>query len=89
MDFAGLLPLILVGGLFYLLILRPQIQERQAHETLVGGLKKGDKVVTSSGLHGRISAVHDNTLELDIADRVRITIDRTAVARLADDAKGK
>jgi preprotein translocase YajC subunit len=48
---------------------------------MVAALQKGDKVVTKSGVHGRIGAVGDNTVDLEIADKVRITVDKMSVAR--------
>jgi preprotein translocase subunit YajC len=50
-------------------------------ETLIAGLQKGDAVILASGLHGRVYEVHDGTLLLEIADRVRITVEKSSVKR--------
>jgi preprotein translocase subunit YajC len=76
-----LLPLLLIFGVFYFLVLRPQVRERQEHEKLVSSLAKDDEVVTASGLHGRIVGVEADTVVLEIADRTRVVIDKTTVAR--------
>jgi preprotein translocase subunit YajC len=77
----GLFPIIMMFGIFWFVLLRPQSKERKAHEAMVAALQKGDKVVTKSGVHGRIGEVGDNTVDLEIADKVRITVDKMSVAR--------
>ena len=77
----GLFPIIIMFAIFYFVLIRPQSKERKAHEGMVAALTKGDKVVTKSGVHGRISSVDDATVELEIADKVRITVDKMSVAR--------
>ena len=75
------LPIILIFGVMYFLIIRPQIQERQAHEKLLEALQRDDQVVTASGIHGKVVTVNDGTVVLEIADKTRITIDKKSVAR--------
>jgi len=75
-------PFILVVGIFYLLIIRP-MRTRQKHlESLIGGLKNGDKVITTGGIYGTISGVRDNTFVLKVADQVKMEIAKNAVASL-------
>ena len=76
-----LLPLLLIFGVFYFLVLRPQVRERQEHDKLVTSLAKDDEVVTASGLHGTIVTVEPDTVLLEIADRTRVVIDKSTVAR--------
>ena len=76
-------PFLLMFGVFWLLILRPQMKEQRAHEALVKSLAKDDRVVTKSGLHGRVVSVQDATVKLDIAKGTTITVERDAIqARL-------
>jgi len=84
-------PLFAVFAIIYFLILRPQQQEQKKHQELLSALKKGDKVVTSAGMHGTIHEVRGDELVIEVADRVRITFDRSAVQRVggADDAKAE
>ena len=79
-----LLPFILIFGIFYLLVIRPQQkrqrQLQQEREELLNALKPGDKVITSGGIYGTIVAVRDNTVTLRIADKVSVEVLRTAIA---------
>ncbi len=76
-----LFPLLLIFGVFYFFVLRPQLRERQDHDKLVASLAKDDEVVTASGIHGRITSVDADTVHLEIGDRTRIVIDKSTVAR--------
>ena len=76
-----LFPLLLIFGVFYFFVLRPQLKERQEHDKLVASLAKDDVVVTASGIHGRIANVEADTVLLEIGERTRITIDKSTVAR--------
>ncbi len=79
--FMNAAPMIAVFAIIYLLILRPQQQEQKKHQELLSSLKKGDDVVTSAGMHGRIHEVRGEQLVVEIADRVRVVFDRSAVQR--------
>ena len=72
------LPLLLLVG-FYFILLRPQQKQRKEQQKLVEALKTGDKVITSSGIHGMISNVKERTVLLKVADNVKIEIDKAAV----------
>ena len=74
-------PLLLVG-IFYMLLLRPEQRRRREHETLLANLKRNDQVVTASGIHGRILTTGDKVVTLEIAPRVQVTVDRSAVERI-------
>ena len=74
----------IIFAIFYFLLIRPQQKEHKAHMALLMGLQKGDRVVTSSGLHGRVHEVSGDVVTLEVADRVRITVDKTAVKRKID-----
>ena len=76
-----LFPLLLIFGVFYFFVLRPQLKERQEHDKLVASLAKDDEVVTASGIHGRIAAVEADTVVLEIGDRTKVVIDKSTVAR--------
>jgi preprotein translocase subunit YajC len=74
-----LLPLVLVGVVFYVVLFRPEQKRRREHEQLLAGLKRNDQIVMASGIHGRVTAVGDKVLTVEIAPRVQIQIDRTGV----------
>ncbi len=74
-----LLPFVLVLGIFYFIILLPMKRRQQKVQTFLAALKVGDRVVTSGGIFGTITRVSDQSLQLQIADKVRIEISRAAV----------
>ncbi len=76
----GLLPLVLIFFVFYLLLIRPQKKQMQKHKEMVNTLKKSDEVVTSGGIHGRVTALRGKELELEIAPQVRVTVSRQSVS---------
>jgi preprotein translocase subunit YajC len=82
------IPFVLIGVIFYFLIIRPQSKRAKDLETLVSSLKTGDKVVTASGIHGIISNVKEGkTLILKIADNVKIEIDKSAISTVEKSAE--
>jgi len=73
-------PLVMMGVIFYFLLIRPQQKKAKELQTLVSSLKTGDKVVTQGGIHGIVSNVKDgSTLSLKIADNVKIEVDKSAI----------
>ena len=78
----GGLPFIMMMiGVFYFVLIRPQQKERKQHEAFVAALQKGQRIVTRAGLHGRIDTVGEKTVEIEIADKVRVTVDKMSVQR--------
>ena len=69
-----------MGVIFYFLLIRPQQKRQKQHQQLMANLKTGDRVVTSSGIHGLIANVKETTFLLKVADNVKIEIDKSAVA---------
>ncbi|WP_243402363.1 preprotein translocase subunit YajC [Tamilnaduibacter salinus] len=66
--------------IFYLLIWRPQSKRAKEHKALMAGLNKGDEVVTSGGVAGKITKVTDDFIVLEVADNVEMTVQKVAVA---------
>ncbi|MDH3356030.1 MAG: preprotein translocase subunit YajC [Desulfobacteraceae bacterium] len=75
-GFTSLIPIILMFVIFYFLLIRPQQKKAKEHKEMISQVRKGDRIVTSGGLHGRVTAVGDTTLTVEIADRVRVKIAR-------------
>ena len=76
-SIGAFLPLILIFGVFYILLIRPQQKKVKEHKAMVESLKKGDKIVTSGGITGVISRVIDNDkIEVEIADNVTVEVIR-------------
>ena len=82
-GFSAFIPLILMFVIFYFLLIRPQQKKTKEHREMVSNLKKGDRIVTSGGLHGRITGVSDQTLTVEIADKVRVKVNRANVGALS------
>ena len=74
-----LVPFVLVLGIFYFIILLPMKRRQQKVADFLGGLKEGDKVVTSGGIYGTITKINDQALQLQIAERVRVDVSRNAI----------
>ncbi len=83
-GFASFIPLILIFAVFYFLLIRPQQKKAKEHQYYLGNLKKGEKVITGGGIHGRITNLTDTIVTLEIADDVRIKISRGSIMGPAD-----
>lgn len=77
------LPLIIMFAIFYFLLIRPQQKKNKAMREMLASLKKGDRIVTGGGIHGRITGVSDNVLTVEIADKVRVKVNRANVSALS------
>ena len=73
-----------IFAIFYFLLIRPQQKQKREREALLAAVKRGDKVVTSSGMHGTVTQLDENTVTLRVADQVRITFDRGAIGRVVE-----
>ena len=76
------IPFILVIAIMYFLILRPQQQKAARHREMVANLRRGDTVVTSGGLIGRVAKVDENELQVELAEGVRVKVVRGMVAEV-------
>ena len=83
----GLLPFVFIFVIMYYVMLRPQMRRQKEQAKLVSALKTGDRVVTSSGIHGLISNVKDTTVIVKVADNVKIEMDKTAVTNVVKSAE--
>lgn len=88
--------LLMVGAMiliFYFLLIRPQQKQEKQRRTMLAALKRGDKVVTSGGIHGTVGKITDTTVQLriDRDGKVEVTVDRGAIARVGEsgDEAGK
>ena len=77
-----LAPLLLIGAIFYLLLIRPEQKRRKELETQVAGLKRNDQVVLASGIHGRVITLGEKVLSVEIAPKVSVQVDRDSVQRV-------
>jgi preprotein translocase subunit YajC len=81
-----LVPIILMLGVMWFFLIRPQQKKQKEHRDMLGNLKKGDRIITTGGLYGRITGLTDATLTLEIADKVRVKVSRAHIAGLAQSA---
>lgn len=79
---ANILPLFLIFGIFYFILIRPQQKQQKEFKKMLEGLKKNDQIVTTGGVHGTIVNIKEKTLIVRVDENVRMEIDRSAVARL-------
>jgi preprotein translocase subunit YajC len=80
-------PLILFGAMFaifYFIVLRPQQRQKADRERMLSALKRGDRVVTTSGLHGTVTGLGEQTVTLRVADQVKLEFDRSAIGRVVE-----
>ncbi|MFC1883974.1 preprotein translocase subunit YajC [Thermodesulfobacteriota bacterium] len=82
-GFGAFIPLILMFAIFYFLLIRPQQKKAKQHRELVATLKKGDRVVSSGGLHGTVTGITDDVVTVEIAPKIRVKISRGSISGVA------
>jgi len=83
------LPLILIVVVFYFFIIRPQMKRQKELKNFRSSLAKGDKVITTGGIFGKISDVKEDLLVIEISDGVRIRVDKNSVVKDVSDLAQK
>jgi preprotein translocase subunit YajC len=81
-QFMPLMMMVLFVGVFYFLLIRPQQKKAREHQALVSKLAAGDEVVTNGGMLGRVTDVGETFVTLEVADGVRIKVQRFQIAQL-------
>jgi len=76
-------PMVLMVVIFYFLLIRPQQKKAKEHRTLLDNLKRGDRVITNGGIIGEITALSDQVVTIEVADKVRLDVGRPYIAGLA------
>lgn len=76
----SLIFMVVIFAVFYFLLIRPQAKRAKEHKQLVAALAKGDEIVTSGGIYGKLSKVSDDYVEVDIAEGMTVKMQRQAVA---------
>lgn len=85
----SLLPFLLIIVVFYFFMIRPQMKRQKELRKYREALKKGDKIITTGGIYGKVSEVKDDHIIMEIAENVKIKIDKTAVIMDMSDAVRK
>lgn len=83
----SLLPLLLIIVVFYFFMIRPQVKKQKELKNYRSAISKGEKIVTTGGVYGKVTDVKDQTLTVEIADNVRIKVDKNAVLKDPGDIK--
>ncbi len=78
-------PLILIFVVFYFLLIRPQQQKAKAHRNMLSELKRNDEVVTVGGLYGRIMELGENVVTLELAQNIRVRVERSKIEAVAEE----
>ncbi len=78
---AQFLPLIMLFGIFYFLIIRPQQKQQKSHREMIDGLEKGDKVITTGGLIADIVKVEEDFIKIKLNDSTIVKLDRSFVTK--------
>jgi preprotein translocase subunit YajC len=81
-PFPMLIMMVVLFGIFYFLMIRPQMKRQKEHRALLGALAKGDEVVTNGGIAGRIEDVGDSFVSVEIAPGVTVKLQKGAVAQV-------
>ncbi|MFW6224782.1 MAG: preprotein translocase subunit YajC [Bacteroidota bacterium] len=85
----SLLPLILIILVFYLFMIRPQIKKQKELRNYRNSLDKGDKVITTGGIHGKVASVSDNFITLDAGNNIILKIDKNAILKDPNDLSNR
>lgn len=85
----SLMPLILVFVVFYFFMIRPQMKKQKELSNYRNSLKKGDKVITTGGIYGRVAEVKDNIVMLDVGGDVKLKVDKSALLKDPTDVEQK
>lgn len=82
--FTQMMPLVMIFVVFYFLLIRPQQKRAKQHKAMLGGIRRGDRVVTGGGILGTVTKViGDDELQVEIADGVKVRVDRGLVSNIA------
>lgn len=81
--FASFIPLILIFAIMYFLLIRPQQKKMKEHKAMVEALRRGDQVLTSGGIVGKVTKVQeDGLIEVEIADNVKVKVMRHTISQV-------
>ena len=80
----SMIPLVIMFAIFYFLLIRPQQKKAKEHKALLEALKKGDQVVTAGGMHGKVTAVDDTVVTIEVANNVNVKFNKGHVAAIID-----
>lgn len=83
----NLIFILAIFAVMYFLMIRPQRKQQREREAMLSAIKKGDKVLIGGGIHGNIVGIEEKTLLVQIADNVKVKVERAAVANVIKEAE--
>ncbi len=83
-QLAQFAPLIILFGIFYFLIIRPQQKQQKEHAEMLASLKKGDKILTTGGLYAEIAKVEEDFIKIKLNDKTIVKLDKAFVTKKVD-----
>lgn len=78
-----------IFGIFYFLLIRPQQKQKRDRESMLSAVKRGDRIVTTGGMYGTVTALTDQTVTLRVSDNVKLEFDRSAIGRIVEGQSAK
>ena len=76
------IPIVLMFVVFYFLLIRPQQKKAKEHKEMLSAIKKGDRIVTSGGIHGEVTGISDDVVTIEIAPKVRVKVSRGFISTI-------
>lgn len=81
-NFGSMIPLLLMFGVLYFVMIRPQMKRQKEHKNMIEALSKGDEVVIAGGLIGKIAKMGESFLHVEVANNVEIQVQRSSVIQV-------
>ena len=81
--------IIAIFAVMYFLMIRPQQRQKRQHQDMLSQLGKGDKVVTTGGIHGTVAGIKDSSVIVKIADNVKVEVNRSAISQIVSSKSSK
>lgn len=88
-PWSSLIPLLLIMVVFYFFLIRPQMKRQKELKNFRDSLKKGDRIITSGGIYGKINNISDQVITVDVGNNILLKVDKSAVMRDTTDVENQ
>jgi len=88
-PWSSLIPLLLIMVVFYFFLIRPQMKRQKDLKNFRESLKKGDRIITSGGIYGKINNIVENVITIDVGNNIQLKVDKSAVLRDTSDIQNQ
>lgn len=82
-PFAMPIMFVLLFVIMYFLVIRPQQQQQKKQQAMIAAVKRGDRILTTGGIYGKVAGVHENTVDVEVAKGVTVELQKAAIAAMA------